>query len=287
MIMGAVREASPEGRVTIVVASRNRRDDLARSLPCHEVPVILVDNGSADGTVAAVHTRHPDVDVIALPRNLGAPARNLGVARATTPYVAFADDDSWWAPGALARAVALLDAHPRAALLAARVVVGPDEVDDPMAMAMAAAPLGTAPDLPGPSVLGFLACSAIVRRSAFLDVGGFDHILFFVGEEERVAVDLAARGWGLAYVPDLVVHHHPSAARDRRARAVQSERNHLLNAVLRRPWPVVWRCARQAWRAGPTGRRGLRAAIRRLPWAVARRRLLPPDVEAMRRALEG
>jgi GT2 family glycosyltransferase len=286
MIVGAVREVSPEGRVTIVVASRNRRDDLARSLPCHEAPVILVDNGSADGTVAAVRTRHPDVDVVALPRNLGAPARNLGVARATTPYVAFADDDSWWAPGALARGVALLDAHPRAALLAARVVVGPDEVDDPIAMAMAAAPLGTAPDLPGPSILGFLACSAIVRRSAFLDVGGFDDVLFFVGEEERVAVDLAARGWGLAYVPDLVVHHHPSAARDRRARAVQSERNHLLNAVLRRPWPVVWQCAAQAWRTGPTGRRGLRAAIRCLPWAVARRRLLPPDVEAMRRALD-
>jgi hypothetical protein len=46
---------------------------------------------------------------------------------------------------------------------------------------------GAAPDLPGPSVLGFLACSAIVRRSAFLDVGGFDDILFFVGEESRAS----------------------------------------------------------------------------------------------------
>ena len=66
---------------------------------------------------------------------------------------------------------------------------------------MAAAPLGRDPDLPGPSILGFLACAVVVRRSAFLDVGGFDDVVFFGGEEERVALDLAAAGWGLATCP--------------------------------------------------------------------------------------
>lgn len=272
--------------VTVVVVSRNRREDLARSLPRHEAPVILVDNGSTDGTVAAVQAAWPATTVVALGDNHGAPARNLGARSARTPYVAFADDDSWWAPGSLARAVALLDAHPRAALLAARVLVGPDQVEDPVGAVMAAAPLGTEADMPGPSVLGFLACAAVVRRSAFLEVDGFDDVVFFGGEEERVALDLAAAGWGLAYVPELVVHHHPSTSRAPRQRAIQQVRNRILVAVQRRPAAVVAGTVAQAVRSGPVGRAGVRAAIPRLPRALRARRRLPPAIESARRSLD-
>ena len=61
--------------VTVVVASRNRRDDLLASLPRHEAPVVLVDNGSTDGTVDAVRAAHPEVTVLPLERNLYARAR--------------------------------------------------------------------------------------------------------------------------------------------------------------------------------------------------------------------
>ena len=64
--------------------------------------MIVIGNGSVDGTAAAVRERHPGVDLIELGANRDAAARNVGVARAGTPYVAFADDDEWWAPGALA-----------------------------------------------------------------------------------------------------------------------------------------------------------------------------------------
>ncbi|OMQ15783.1 hypothetical protein A7K94_0207135, partial [Modestobacter sp. VKM Ac-2676] len=66
--------------------------------------MIVVDNASADGTADAVRAATPRVDVLGLPANAGAVARTDGVRRATTPYVAFADDDSWWEPGALQRA---------------------------------------------------------------------------------------------------------------------------------------------------------------------------------------
>ena len=46
--------------------------------------------------------------MVALPVNAGAVARTTGVRHTTTPYVAFADDDSWWEPGALDRAADLL-----------------------------------------------------------------------------------------------------------------------------------------------------------------------------------
>ncbi|TDE41415.1 glycosyltransferase [Nonomuraea mesophila] len=269
-----------------MVASRDRLRALARTLPKHPRPVILVDNGSTDGTAGFVRRHFPDVLLAEPGVNLGAPGRNLGVRMAGTPYVAFADDDSWWAPGALERAADVLDAHPRLAVLGARVLVGPEERLDPVSELMRHSPLGTEPDLPGPSVLGFLACGAVVRREAFLEAGGFDDVIFFFGEEERLAVDLAAKGWGLAYVDDVVAHHHPSPAKDPRGRQALAARNAVLTAVLRRPWPVVARRAFDALRAGPPGWEGLRAAVPRLPGALADRRELPPAVERARRRLE-
>lgn len=272
-------------RVTIVVASRDRREELARSLPRHEAPVVLVDNDSSDGSAQWVAEHLPHVTVLRLPRNRGAVARTIGVREVSTPYVAFADDDSWWAPGALAQAVQVLDAHPRLAVLAGRVLVGPDERLDTVSTLMSESPLGTADDLPGPSVLGFLACAVVVRREAFEQAGGYDDVIEFCGEEERLALDLASLGWGMAYVHDVVAHHHPSASRDPAGRRRLAHRNEVLTAVLRRPWPVVWRQVR-ATAAGPVGRAAIRDAAPRLPRALARRRVVPSHVEAARLLLD-
>lgn len=272
--------------VTVVIMTRDRWADLQHTLPRHEAPVILVDNGSSDGTPSLVREHFPEVEVFELDSNHGSVARNIGVEQARTPYVAFADDDSWWAPGALEKAVKIFEAHPRLAVLAGGLLVGTEERPDPICAQMAASPLGTSDDLPGPSVLGFLACGAVVRREAYLAAGGFDDVVFFMGEEERLALDLATRGWGLAYVEDVVAHHHPSPSRDSLERQALGRRNALLTAVLRRPWPVVLRAAADQARAGRVGRLALAQAVRRLPRALAQRRVVPPRVEAMRRQLD-
>jgi GT2 family glycosyltransferase len=263
-----------------VVISQNRRDDLLRSIPRHTGPVILVDNGSTDGTVEAVRTTYPHVDIVELPTNVGASARNVGVERADTPYVVFADDDSWWAEDARDRVVELFDAYPRLALVAARILVSSADRLDPASAEMAASPLPRTRDLPGVPVLGFVSCGAAVRRDAFLQSGGFDSVVFFPGEEERVALDLAAAGWGLAYVPEVVAHHHPSAVRSTSsARELLILRNGILTAVMRRPWREV---ARRSWGSasgGPVGRAALRATVPRLPAALRSRKRLPDEVE--------
>lgn len=273
-------------RVTTVVITRDRLPDLACSLPQHQPPVVLVDNGSTDDTVRWVADNLPWIEVLALGDNLGASARNIGVEAARTPYVAFADDDSWWHPGALDLAADVFDGHPRLAVLAARILVGPEERLDPIDEVMAASPLGRAPDLPGPEVLGFLACGVVVRRQAFLESAGFDDVVFFGGEEERLALDLRSAGWGLCYVPKVVAHHHPSSSRNGSVRAVRWHRNRILTSLMRRPWPMVGRSMVEAARSGRPGRAGVRAAVRRAPAALARRRVVSPEVERARRLLD-
>ena len=276
----------PPDRVTVVVMTRDRWPDLCHSLPRHEAPVILVDNGSTDGTPELVRKHFPHVDVVELADNHGSVARNIGVQRARTPYVAFADDDSWWAPGALAAAVEVLDRHPRLAVLAGHMLVGPDERPDAICALLADSPLGTADDLPGPSILGFLACGAVVRADAYLAAGGFDDVIFFMGEEERLALDLVTLGWGLAYVDSIVAHHHPSPVRDALDRQSRGARNALLTAVLRRPWPVVLRAVASNLQAGAAGRLAIRRALPALLRALLRRRQISPELEAARRLLD-
>ncbi len=104
--------------VSVVIATRNRRarviETLRRLVELPEEPaVIVVDDASWDGTSPAVRGAFPHVTVVRLSHNRGAAARNVGVRHAATPYVAFADDDSWWAPGALRAAASCFEAHPR------------------------------------------------------------------------------------------------------------------------------------------------------------------------------
>ncbi|MFD7069600.1 glycosyltransferase family 2 protein [Streptomyces sp. NPDC059913] len=284
----------PDARTTVGIITRDRRESLVRTLDHlgalpERPPVVVVDNGSTDGTAEAVRTHASGARLLSPGRNTGAMGRNLAARHATTPYVAFSDDDSWWAPGALEAAEALFDRHPRLGLLAARTVVEPDGSDDPLNAVLAGSPLPAHPDLPGRPVLGFLGCSAVVRRSAFLEVGGYHALLFFGAEETLLAYDLAAAGWGVAYEPSLTSHHCPDRG-ERPGRSTAVRRNSVLTAWLRRPVPVALKETAGLLRDGVAARPGARAALRgaaaRLPAALRHRRPLPPSVEHRVRLLE-
>jgi GT2 family glycosyltransferase len=281
--------------VGVVVVTHDRRNSLMRtleelsSLP-ERPPVVVVDNASRDGTAAAVRRAHPDARLLRLGREAGAAARTVGVRALETEAVAFSDDDSWWAPGSLARAARLMDAHPRLGLIAARILVGPEGRLDPTSSEMARSPLPPVPGLPGRPVLGFVACGAIVRRSAYLEVGGFEPRLGFGAEEHLLAGDLAAAGWALAYLDEVVAHHHPwGDGAGREARRSAELRNLIWAAWLRRPARVALALtaalAAASVRAGRPG--VLLDAVWGLPWALRERRVLPPDVERSARRLAG
>jgi N-acetylglucosaminyl-diphospho-decaprenol L-rhamnosyltransferase len=291
-------ERTGPSRVGVAIATRNRREQLLatlgrlRELP-ERPPILVADNASTDGTAEAVRERHPDVGLLALQENRGAAARNAAVRTLATPYVAFSDDDSWWEPGALHRAADVLGAHPQVGLLAARVLVGPEQRLDPTCEAMARSPLTDAggEQMPGTPVLGFVACGAIVRRTAFLQVGGFDARYGIGGEERLLAGDLVGAGWLVRYDPAVVVHHWPCSdgVGARPGRAARMVRNDLWSAWLRRPPWAVPAATRRALSDGGAGwetLRGAGAALRGLPWILRERRPHSREVEAAMRVLE-
>jgi GT2 family glycosyltransferase len=276
-----------EPRVSVVIATRDRRESLLRSLGHLDEPggppVIVVDNASADGTGDAVRAAHPREQLVRLPANAGAVARTDGVRRAATPYVAFADDDSWWEPGALAAAADLLDAHPRVAVVVGRVRLAADGSEDAVTRKHRRATLGRSPGAPGPDVLSFPAFAAVVRRDAYCAVGGFSPLLFFGGEEHLLALDLAAAGWQLVFAEDVAAWHSPAGPdRPSPQRWALQTRNDVLVDWLRRPLPVALGSTRRlAVKAGrdPAARRALAGLLRRLPAALRERRSVPAEVE--------
>lgn len=277
-----------DNRVTVVVLTHARVSEVAKTvellfdLPEHPA-IIVIDNGSTDGTSDILTHRFPNIRIIALASNVGAAARNVGIRAASTPYVALCDDDTWWAAGSLRRAADVLDSHPQVAILTARVLVGPEEQEDPTCRRMEHSPLAAESDLPGTPILGFLAGASIIRRTAFLSVGGFEPKFFLGGEEALVAVDLAAAGWQMVYMNDLIVHHYPSNHRDARARRRLLLRNALWFTWLRRPLPSAIRQTGRLLRPAlgdPQEAWGFFQAVAGLPWIIRRRRCLPAAVEA-------
>ena len=224
----AADPTTTDPRISVVVLTYNRVDELDRTLrhltALPERPhLIVVDNASRDGTAEHVRSAFPAVELVRCAVNRGAAARNDGVARVRTPYVAFCDDDTWWDPGALRRAADVLDAHPRVALISGCVLVGPENRLDPACERMADSPLDSS-GLPGPALVAYMAGAAVMRADAFREVGGYEERFFLGAEEALVAMDLLARRWHMVYRADVVTHHHPSPARAQTERQVMHVR---------------------------------------------------------------
>ena len=252
----------PDARVSVVVLTFNRAAELGRvlerlqALP-EQPQVIVVDNGSSDDTAARVERAFPEVELVRCAANLGA-----------------AD---------------LLDAHSRLALVSARVLIGPEQRLDPACERMANSPLD-ATGLPGPALIAFMAGAVVMRTEAYRAVGGYEARLFLGAEEALMALDLAVCGWRMTYAADVVTHHHPSPARDRRSRNIALARNRLWIAWMRLPLTSAASESLAILRevaAQGLLRPVLRQALGGLKWALARRQVLPPVVHEMHRRVFG
>ena len=182
--------------------------------------VVVVDDGSSDGTAALAIARGAPVELVRLPRNHGAAtARNAGLARCNAEYVAFLDADDRWLPGKLDAQVAALARAPDVAFAICRVR---PFADTDLPAAERAALLAQQPA----EMEGWMASSLVARRSLFAQAGRFAEDLR-VGE----AIDwfCRVRAYGHVALPVVLVERRMHRSNTTRL-AGEQRRDYLLAA---------------------------------------------------------
>jgi len=239
-------------RLTAVVLNLDGRALLERMLPtlvAQEVPggrrLVVLDDGSTDGSPEWVEATFPEVEVVRNPENLGV-ARSFNRAVELGEggdYLALLNNDLELEPDYLATLVRVLDAHPESASATGKMrsVRDPSRLDgagDAFLWSSAATRRGYGqPDRGQYDAAGevFSACggAAVYRMAAFADVGAFDADFFAYLEDIDWGFRAQLRGWTARYEPAAVVHHVGGATTQRNARFYGrlQRRNQLLIVV--------------------------------------------------------
>ncbi len=208
------RPPAPTGPpdVTVIVPVRDRVAMLDRCLNslAGAYPTVVVDDGSAQRQpIADVVARH-GATLVRREHNGGpGPARDTGVAGVTTELVAFLDSDCVATPGWI-EALAAQFADPLVAAAAPRVApVAGSTWAGRHAVAAGSLDLGDreARVVPGTRVAYVPTAALVVRRSALVDLGGFDPALRY-GEDVDFVWRLHEAGRRIRYDPAVRVHHH-------------------------------------------------------------------------------
>lgn len=203
-------EGRDDMRVTVIVPTCNRRVFLPevvaalKAQTLSDFEVVIVDDGSTDDSVAVTTAAIGDDErfrVVSTPNRGPAAARNIACQAATTPWLAFTDDDCIPQPGWLA---SLLEA---AEATGADVVQG-RTISDPTVRRA---------DLPwftrGKDVNAwsgrFQTCNLLIRTEPLRDIGWFDESFppHGFGEDTDVGLRLVRSGCTTAFAGDAVVHH--------------------------------------------------------------------------------
>ena len=250
-------------RLVAVVLNWNGGDDTPRALESlRPIETICVDNGSSDGSDAAVAERFPDVELIRTGANLGfAGGNNAGIRRALergADWVLLVNNDAvveGGLAGALGRAARL---RPDAGILACKVLF-----EDGRSVMYAGASFnallgysGRRDGFGGPDRFRELrdvgradGAAMALSRTLLGRVGLLDERLFAYAEDVDLSLRARAAGFAVVLVPDAVVRHRGSASTGG-SRSTHNlyydTRNTIAVAERYRPLPVGLRSARRA-----------------------------------------
>ncbi len=203
-------------KISVIILTFNRVVDtlaLLASLTsqCMEdFEIIIVDNGSTDGTLIAVAAAHPRVRCIGLVRNVGVPAgRNMGAAHAKGEYFVFLDNDSEVRDDEFLLKIAdSFHQFPDAGALGFQVFAhSTGELDESTWVWSDALRGADSPEI----IYAFVGAGFAVRSEVFKEVGGFCESLFFMHEEKELCMRMLRRNYVIYYIPGIALYHKVSA----------------------------------------------------------------------------
>lgn len=232
--------------------------------------IMVVDNASSDGTVAAIADRFPSVRVIVNAQNAGfAAACNQGLRDTAAPFILLLNPDAFpAAQDSFARLLTALEARPTFAAVGPRLLSedGSHQVGDagfrPSLRSAAAWSFGlhrffrgfvlAGPPQPGVRDVDWLCGAAmLIRRAAFEQCGGLDERFFMYAEDMEWGCRLRDHGWRLGYVGATEVLHLQGGTQggdrgDAKIRLVRLDWLDSLGLLLlaragRPAWPWFWR----------------------------------------------
>lgn len=197
-------------------------DSEAQYDECPEFTVLVVDNGSTDGSVKLLEERWPVVQKILLPENTGfCHAVNVGIKEAETPYVILLNNDTKVKPGFINGLYQAIQRKDSIFSVSARMLMWdkPELIDDAgdrycvlgWAYSRGKGKPASAFDKP---VEVFSSCggAAIYRKSVFEEIGLFDEAHFAYLEDLDIGYRARIFGYRNYYEPSAQVLHYGSAS---------------------------------------------------------------------------
>jgi glycosyltransferase involved in cell wall biosynthesis len=211
---------------TVLITSKNRKEELRRAVASAlaqdgcAIEVLVIDDGSEDGTSEMIRSEFPQVTLSRSEASLGLIVqRNRGARLARAPIIVSMDDDATFStPSVVTRTLQDFD-HPRIAAVAIPFV---NVMQDQTILQRAPDPhLRTAGE-------AYIGTAHAVKKSAFIGLGGYREHLLHQCEEEDFCIRLLQVGKLVRLGNADPIHHFESPKRDRRRMVFYNARNHLL-----------------------------------------------------------
>ncbi len=212
--------------VSIIIVNWNGRKfiekclDGLRKQTYKAFSIILVDNGSSDGSLELISKNYPEVETIALSENLGfATANNIAIKSVNTEYVALLNNDAVPHPEWLEHLLKGLWQNPEAGFATSKMLFYHnskiiDRAGDVYTTAATALLRGRGKPSEAYNnqewVFGACAGAALYRTRMLEDIGLFDENFFLLYEDVDLSFRAQLQGYKCLYVPNAIVYHMAS-----------------------------------------------------------------------------